>query len=102
LLKTEVSNQLKQLFAFQEQRVLLLNEFEIKFKEYLLDAPDFKHAKLAAICKQVSEDMNDVLMRILAIKKTFSPECFNMSGLYGLIEQLQTHEQNKFKLVIQV
>ncbi len=100
MLKAEINSQLKQLFSLQEQRVLLLNEFEVKFKEYLLDAPDFKHAKLAAICKQVSDDMNDVSMKILSIKRTFGPECFNLVNLFGLVEQLQSFEQNKFKLVI--
>jgi hypothetical protein len=90
---------LKQVLTLQEQRVLLLAEFEIKFKEYLLDAPNFNHEKLKALCKRVSEDMNEVSSRILAVKRTFSTECFNLPVLYGLIERLQSLEQHKFKLV---
>ena len=100
LLRAEISSQLKQLLSLQEQRVRILNEFEINFKEYLLDAPDFDHAKLKLICKRVSEDLNEVSRRVLAIKRLFSVDCFDVANLYGLVDKLQSQEQLKFKLVL--
>lgn len=92
--------QLKRLFALQEQRVHALGEFDIKFREYLLDAPEFDINKLKLMCKETSDEMNEISSAVLAIRQMFSSECFNSPLVYSLIDRLQTYEQTKFKLVI--
>jgi hypothetical protein len=99
LLKNEINQQLRDLFALQEERVFLLSDFETKFKEYLLDAPDFKFETLKHICKSVSDSMNDLSARILKIRQNFGADCFNVLKLFNLVNRLQEYEQEKFRLV---
>jgi hypothetical protein len=100
LLKTELKNQLKQLFELQEERVLIWSEFDVKFKEYCLSAPQFDLNKLKLICKEISEKMNSISIRIVKIKNMFSSEVFNLENIYQLIDRLQATEQIKFKTVV--
>ena len=102
LLKNEINQQLKHLLMLQEQRVLVLNEFELKFKEYLLDAPDFNFTILKTICKSASHELNSISTRIIEIKKYFDEDCFNIIAILNLIERLQEHEKNKFQLVFYI
>jgi hypothetical protein len=100
LLKTELKNQLKQLFELQEERVLIWSEFDVKFKEYCLSAPQFDLNKLKLICKEISEKMNSISIRIVKIKNMFSSEVFNLENIYQLIDRLQATEQIKLKTVV--
>ena len=100
LLKKELNEQLRQVFGLQQERVLLLNDFEIKFKEYLLDAPNFDFENLKKICKTTTDEMNRVSAEILAIKRNFSSDCFNIATLYNLVDRLQDYEATKFKLTL--
>lgn len=99
LLKIELKKNLKEIFDLQEQRVHLSNEFETRFKEYLLDAPHFDLNKLKDLCKEISERMNSISKQVLEIKLKFSPQVYNSNVLFKLVERLQNHEQIKFKLV---
>jgi hypothetical protein len=99
LLKLELNKQLKEIFDLQEERVHVSNKFETSFREYLLDAPNFDLKKLQLICKTISEEMNVISSKIISIKNCFSPQVYNIKRLYELVELLQTHEENKFKLV---
>ena len=91
------------LFSLQEERVFIYNEFDIKFKEYLLDAPKFNHERLKLICKSVSEQLNEVNAKILKLKDRATAvagggvkEC---RLIVKQIEKLQANEETKFKLV---
>ena len=100
MLKTELNKQLKEIFDLQEERVHISNTFETMFREYLLDAPKFDLKKLKLICKSISDEMNIISAKMIAIKNTFSNQVFNIKRLYDLVEKLQTCEETKFKLVI--
>lgn len=100
LLKTELKNQLKQLFELQEERVLIWSEFDVKFKEYCLSAPQFDLNKLKLICKEISEKMNSISIRVVKIKNMFSSEVFNLENIYQLIARLQATEKIKLKTVV--
>ena len=90
------------LFDLQEQRVFIFNEFDIKFKEYLLDAPKFNHEKLKLICKTISDQLNGVNVKILELKKRAEAdqnEIKECRVIAKQIERLQSNEELKFKLV---
>lgn len=99
LLKEEIGKSLRDVFYLQEERVHLLNDFDLKFKTYLLDAPKFNLETLKSLCQTTSERMNDISRKILNVRDKFSSECFNVKCLYDLIDKLQEGEQKKFKLV---
>ena len=100
LLKQEINKQIKEIFDLQEKRVYLLNEFDIKFKEYLLDAPKFQLDKLKLLCKTITDEMNLISSQILTIKSNFSNQVFDLKNLFNLVEKLQSNEQIKFQDVI--
>jgi hypothetical protein len=75
----------------------LANEFETKFKEYLLDAPNFDLNKLQLMCKDVSNEMNIISKNILTIKNDELMK--DDKNIIGLIERLQSGEESKLKLV---
>lgn len=102
LLKLELTRQIKAIFALQEERVLIGNDFDVQFKEYLLEAPNFELNKLQLICKAVSERMNKVTQSIMDIKVQFSDEMFAAHALHKLVEQLQTLEATKFKATLEL
>ena len=99
LLKTELKNQLAQTFELQQERVLVWSEFDVRFKEYCLGAPQFDLNKLKLICKEISDKMNSISIRIIKIKNMFSSEVFDVKNVYQLIDRLQTSEQIKFQTV---
>jgi hypothetical protein len=99
LLKVEINKQLKELFSLQQKRVLISNEFEIGFKEYLLDAPNFNFNKLQTLCQQITNQMNAVSADVIKIRNLFSMDMFAIDRIYKLIEMLQDREQLKLKLV---
>lgn len=101
LLKSELRTHLKKLFDLQEERVHVWCDFDTRFKEYCLSAPQFDLKKLQLICKQISEKMNSISSRILEIKNMFSPEVYNIRSVYELVERLQTNEQLKFQTVLE-
>ena len=100
ILKEDLNKFLQQIFQLQEERVLYWNEFELQFKEYLLDAPNFDLEKLKLICKGIGNKMNDISSKILSIKSNFSNQEHGIKKINDLIEKLQTNEQMKFQLVI--
>lgn len=90
------------LFALQEERVFIYNEFDIKFKEYLLDAPKFNHVRLKLICKTISDQLNEVNAKILKLKERAAAgqaEVKECRLVAKQIEKLQANEEAKFKLV---
>ena len=97
LFKQEINQQIKEIFELQEKRVHTLNEFDIKYKEYLLDAPKFQLDKLKLLCKTTSDEMNLISSQILKIKSNFSSQVFDMKNLFNLVEKLQSNEQIKFQ-----
>lgn len=99
-LRVEIKENIRQVFNAQEDRVRLLNEFDAQFKTYLLDAPEFDLNSLKLLCKTTSEQMNEISMRILAIRNQFGAECFDLKSLYTLVDRLQDGEGRKFKLVL--
>lgn len=99
LFKTELRQLIKQVFELQEQRVHVWNEFDLKFKEYTLDAPNFRLKRLQLICKEISDQLNSISMQIIDIREKFSSEVFNVKKLYNLVADLQASEQIKFQLV---
>jgi hypothetical protein len=99
LFKGEVKQNLREVFELQTQRVHIWNEFDLRFKEYTLDAPSFELKKLQLICKEIGEQLNSVSMQIIRIKEKFSSDVYNVKSLYELLEQLQSNEQMKFQLV---
>ena len=99
MLKEELSKQISEVFKLQEERVHIWNDFDTSFKEYLLDAPNFNLKSLQMLCKRVSEALNEISMKILAIKNNFSENVYNRKNVYDLIENLQTNERIKFELV---
>ncbi len=99
LFKEELKNNIKQVFELQEQRVYVWNEFDIRFKEYTLDAPNFRLRRLQLICKETSDQLNSISKQIIAIRDSFSSEVYNVKRLYNLVADLQESEQVKFKLV---
>ena len=99
LLKDELRKQVQQILKLQEERVHVWNEFDVKFKEYILDAPHFELKKLQSICRLISEQLNLISMQIIAIKNQFSNDVFDVKNLYDLVEKLQSNEQIKFQLV---
>ena len=100
LLKNEQKNLLTKVFELQEERVHIWCDFDTRFKEYCLSAPEFDLKKLQLICKQISDKLNSVSSRILEIKNMFSSEVFNLKSIYDLIERLQANEQIKFETVL--
>lgn len=100
LFKAEQSKLIKEIFELQEQRVHIWNEFDLKFKEYTLDAPNFRLKRLQLICKEISDQLNSISTQMIAIREKFSKEVFNVHRLHELVERLQEHEQIKFQLVI--
>ncbi len=99
LFKAELRQLIKQVFELQEQRVHVWNEFDLKFKEYTLDAPNFRLKRLQLICKEISDQLNSISMQIIDIREKFSSEVFNVKKLYNLVADLQASEQIKFQLV---
>ncbi len=83
----------------QEERVHVWNDFDTSFKEYLLDAPNFNLKNLQVLCKRISETLNAISIKILAIKNNFSENVYNRKNIYDLIENLQANERIKFELV---
>lgn len=99
LLTDEIRKHLKQVFNLQEKRVRIYDDFDVRFKEYLLDAPDFNSARLESICRETAEEMNSISREIILIKSNFSPQVYNMPIVFNLVEKLQHFEQQKFKNV---
>ena len=99
LLKDELCKQVQQILKLQEERVHVWSDFDVKFKEYTLDAPHFELCKLQSICRLISEHLNLISMQIIAIKNQFSNDVFDVKNLYDLVEKLQANEQIKFQLV---
>lgn len=90
---------IKSIFDLQEKRVHVWNEFDLKFKEYTLDAPDFELKKLQLICKEISDQLNAISTEIIALKETFSQDHSITKAIFKLVEKLQENEQVKFQLV---
>lgn len=99
LLTGEIRKDLIQVFYLQEKRVRVYDDFDVKFKEFLLDAPDFNPTKLELICKETGNEMNCISREIIQIKLNFSPQVYNVPFLFNLVERLQDLEQLKFKTV---
>lgn len=99
LLKAELRNHVAKIFALQEERVHVWSEFDIKFKEYCLTAPQFDLKKLQLICKQISDKMNSISTRVIEIKNMFSSDVFDAKQVYALVDRLQLNEQFKFQTV---
>lgn len=99
MLTGEIRQELKQVFNFQEDRVRIYDDFDIKFKEYLLDAPDFNLTILETICKETADRMNSISQRIIEIKLKFSPQVYDVPLLFELVKKLQSLEKEKFKTV---
>lgn len=99
LFKEEVKKNLKEVFDLQEQRVHIWNEFDLRFKEYTLDAPNFELRKLQLICKEIGEQLNAVSAQIIQIREKFSNDVYNVRSVHDLLERLQSNEQMKFQLV---
>lgn len=99
LLKEEVKKNLREVFDLQEQRVHIWNEFDLRFKEYTLDAPNFELRKLQLICKEIGEQLNSVSAQIIQIRERFSSDVYNVRSVHDLVERLQSNEQMKFQLV---
>lgn len=99
LLTDEISKELKQVFSLQEDRVRIYDDFDIKFKEYLLDAPDFNSTKLEVICKETADKMNSISQGIIKIKLKFSFQVYDVPDLFHLVDKLQGLEEEKFKIV---
>ncbi|CAF0930855.1 unnamed protein product [Brachionus calyciflorus] len=101
LLNEAIHKDIKRIFELHEKRVFVYNEFEIRFKEYLLDAPSFNSDKLQSICKEIGDQMNIISQEILGIKSNFSPQVYNQKKLFNLVEKIQDLEQNKFKKTLE-
>lgn len=99
LLKAELRNHVAKIFTLQEERVHVWSEFDIKFKEYCLTAPQFDLKKLQLICKQISDKMNSISTRVIEIKNMFSSDVFDAKQVYALVDRLQLNEQFKFQTV---
>ena len=96
---------IRRLFELQQQRVLTFNEFEIKFKEYLLDAPKFQLERLKLICKQIGDAFNEINRQIIEqvlnyLKETTAAAANDNASLIKLVESIQENEEVKFKLVM--
>ncbi len=99
LLKSELRSQITNLFQLQEERVHVWSEFDVKFKEYCLTAPQFDLKKLQLICKQISDKMNAISLQVITIKNIFSGDVLDVKRVYGLVERLQLNEKTKFETV---
>ncbi len=99
LLKSELRSQITNLFQLQEERVHVWSEFDVKFKEYCLTAPQFDLKKLQLICKQISDKMNAISLQVITIKNIFSGDVLDVKRVYGLVERLQLNEKAKFETV---
>lgn len=97
-LRLEIETNLKEVLAAQEERTRVLNDFDARFKGYLAEAPEFDLESLKTLCHVTSTRMNEISTRILSVRDQF--ECFGLTRLSSLINDLQEAEQSKFKLVI--
>ena len=99
LLKAQLDKHLLDVLTLQEERVLAWREFDVSFKEYLLDAPAFDAAKLQRICRHAAQKMNSISERILGIKLKLSAEVYDATKLHAQVEELQSCAARKFQLV---